>query len=373
MSQVGARNVPLVDLRAQFDEIADEVRAGLEDIFARAAFVGGTAVSRFEQAYSDYLGVRHTVGVANGTDALELALRALGVSPGAEVIVPANTFIATAEAVSRAGATPVLVDVDPQHLLIDPDAVRAAVSPRTEVIIPVHLFGQVAPMRELGEVARAYGLAVLEDAAQAQGARQGGQAAGTFGRIAATSFYPGKNLGAAGDAGAVTTDDDELANKVRVISQHGSQHKYDHEAIGFNSRLDAIQAVVLDVKLRRLEAWNERRRELADRYAVALADVAGVVVPQCAEGNLDVWHLYVVQVDDRNTVLERLHKAGVGAGIHYPFPLHLTGAYASLGQARGAFPVAERAAGRICSLPMYPHMTDKDQDYVVEQLAESLS
>lgn len=367
------RSIPLVDLRAQQAEIDDEVRAGLDEVFARTAFIGGPAVARFEEAYAAYVGVAHCVGVANGTDALELALRAAGVSPGAEVILPTNTFIATAEAVSRVGAVPVLVDVDPVHLLIDPEAVRAAIGPRTEAIMPVHLFGQVAPMEPILELASAAGVAVVEDAAQAQGARRAGRPAGSFGLVAGTSFYPGKNLGAAGDAGAVTTDDGELARRVRVIAQHGSAHKYDHEVVGVNSRLDTVQAVVLEAKLRRLEAWNARRRALADRYSAVLGDVPGVQVPRSAEGNEDVWHLYVVQVEERDRVLADLHAAGIGAGVHYPVPVHLTGAYASLGHGRGDFPVAERAADRILSLPMYPHLTDEDQERIVTTLAASVS
>lgn len=364
--------IPLVDLRAQQREIDAEVRAGLDDVFANTAFVGGPAVGTFERDFAAYLGVAECVGVANGTDALEIALRALGIRPGAEVIVPANTFIATAEAVSRMGAVPVVVDVDPDQLLIDPAAAKAAITSRTEAIIPVHLFGQVAPMEEILDVAGSAGLAVVEDAAQSQGARRHGRSAGTFGSVAGTSFYPGKNLGAAGDAGAVLTDDPEIARRARVISAHGSAHKYDHEVVGLNSRLDTVQAVVLSAKLARLEGWNELRRQAADRYAALLADLPGVVVPRSAEGNSDVWHLYVVQVDDRDRVLAELHEAGIGAGIHYPVPVHLTGAYADLGTGPGSCPVAEAAAGRILSLPIYPHLTAEQQEQVVAALAKAV-
>jgi dTDP-4-amino-4,6-dideoxygalactose transaminase len=365
-------SIPLVDLAAQQAEIDDEVRAGLAEVFAATAFVGGPAVGRFEEAYASYAGVAHCVGVANGTDALELALRAAGVRPGGEVIVPANTFIATAEAASRIGAVPVPVDVDPDHLLMDPAAVRAAVGPRTEAIVPVHLFGQVAPVEELAKIAADAGVPMVEDAAQSQGARRFGRPAGSWGLAAGTSFYPGKNLGAAGDAGAVLTDDADVARTVRVVSAHGSARKYDHEVVGFNSRLDTVQAVVLSAKLARLEGWNEARRAAADRYAALLAGVAGVRVPVSAEGNEDVWHLYVVQVEDRDRVLGALHAAGIGAGIHYPTPIHLTGAYAGLGLARGAFPVAEAAADRILSLPMYPHLTAEQQERVVDALVAEL-
>lgn len=364
--------VPLVDLGAQQREIGDEVRAGLDEVFEATAFIGGPAVGRFERAYAQYVGATHCVGVANGTDAIELALRAVGVRPGGEVILPANTFIATAEAVSRLGAVPVLIDVDPVHLLVDPAAVRAAVGPRTEAIVPVHLFGQLAPVEAIGKIAADAGVPMVEDAAQAQGARRDGRAAGSFGLAAGTSFYPGKNLGAAGDAGAVTTSDGVVARAVRVLGAHGSARKYDHEVIGMNSRLDTLQAVVLEAKLRRLEAWNDARRAAAARYEALLADVPGVRTPTVVPGNEDVWHLYVVQVDDRDRVLNGLNEAGIGAGIHYPTPVHLTGAYAHLGHGVGAFPVAEAAAGRILSLPMYPHLTAEQQEAVVDALAEAV-
>jgi dTDP-4-amino-4,6-dideoxygalactose transaminase len=255
---------------------------------------------------------------------------------------------------------------------MDPEAVRAAVGPRTEAVVPVHLFGQVAPVEAIGKIAADAGVPMIEDAAQSQGARRHGRAAGSFGLAAGTSFYPGKNLGAAGDAGAVLTSDAEVARQVRVIAAHGSAHKYDHEVIGVNSRLDTVQAVVLEAKLARLDGWNAARRAAAARYAELLAGVAGVRVPTSAEGNEDVWHLYVVQVDDRDRVLRALNDAGIGAGIHYPTPIHLTGAYAHLGLGAGSFPVAERAAGRILSLPLYPHITAAQQQRVVEVLSAAV-
>jgi dTDP-4-amino-4,6-dideoxygalactose transaminase len=365
-------SIPLVDLGAQQAEIDAEVRAGLDEVFAKTAFVGGPAVGRFEAAYAAAMDVAHVVGVANGTDALELALRAVGVTAGGEVILPTNTFIATAEAVSRIGAVPVLVDVDPVHLLIDPEAVRAALTPRTQAIVPVHLFGQIAPVEVLLKLAADAGVPLVEDAAQSHGATRKGQFAGSFGLAAGTSFYPGKNLGAAGDAGAVTTNDADVARTVRVLAAHGSAHKYDHELIGMNSRLDTVQAVVLEAKLKRLSGWNDRRRAAAAYYGELLAGVDGVRIPMSAEGNDDVWHLYVVQVEDRDRVLRGLNDAGIGAGIHYPTPVHLTGAYAHLGYGVGAFPVAEAAADRILSLPMFPHLTVDQQEQVVELLAETL-
>jgi dTDP-4-amino-4,6-dideoxygalactose transaminase len=357
-------NVPFVDLAAQQAEVADEVRLGLDSVFERTAFIGGAEVSDFEREYAAYVGVGHCVGVGNGTDALELALRALGVRRDAEVILPANTFIATAEAVSAVGAVPVLVDVDEEHLLIDPAAVERAITERTRAIIPVHLFGQTAPIEQLA----GFGVPILEDAAQAQGARRYGRPAASLGQIAATSFYPGKNLGAAGDAGAVMTDDAGLAERVRILSAHGSPSKYVHEVVGRNSRLDAVQAVVLRAKLSRLEKWNELRRQAAERYATMLADVPGVRLPASAPGNEDVWHLYVVRVADRDRVLGELADAGIGAGIHYPTPVHLTEAYADLCLPPGSFPVAERAAGEILSLPMFPHVAADQQEYVTDRI-----
>ena len=364
----GRLSVPFVDLGAQQDEIADEVEIGLKEVFAQASFIGGPAVAEFEQAYARFLGAGHCVGVANGTDALELALRASGVRAGGEVILPANTFIATAEAVSRIGALPVPVDVDPEHLLIDPDRVAEAVTLRTQAIMPVHLFGQTAFVERLAPIAAACGAVIVEDAAQSQGASRHGRFAGTLGLAAGTSFYPGKNLGAAGDAGAVVTNDDGVAARVRMLGAHGSEQKYQHDAVGMNSRLDTIQAVVLNAKLRRLAMWNERRRKAAARYAELLADLPGVELPLTAPGNVDVWHLYVIRVAERDRVLAALNAAGIGAGIHYPVPVHLSGAYRGVGHGPGSFPVAERAARGILSLPMFPHISEVQQQYVADHL-----
>nr|WP_237739533.1 DegT/DnrJ/EryC1/StrS family aminotransferase [Arthrobacter sp. TB 26] len=364
----GRLSVPFVDLGAQQDEIADEVEIGLKEVFAQASFIGGPAVAEFEQAYARFLGAGHCVGVANGTDALELALRASGVRAGGEVILPANTFIATAEAVSRIGALPVPVDVDPEHLLIDPDRVAEAVTLRTQAIMPVHLFGQTAFVERLAPIAAACGAVIVEDAAQSQGASRHGRFAGTLGLAAGTSFYPGKNLGAAGDAGAVVTNDDGVAARVRMLGAHGSEQKYQHDAVGMNSRLDTIQAVVLNAKLRRLAMWNERRRKAAARYAELLADLPGVELPRTAPGNVDVWHLYVIRVAERDRVLAALNAAGIGAGIHYPVPVHLSGAYRGVGHGPGSFPVAERAARGILSLPMFPHISEVQQQYVADHL-----
>ena len=362
--------VPFLDLAAQSAEVADEVLPVWRAQFDGASFIGGPEVAAFEQEYAAYVGVAHCVGVGNGTDALELALRAAGVTAGDEVIVPVNTFIATAEAASRIGARPVFVDVDAEHLLIDPGAVEAAVTTRTRAIVPVHLYGQTAAVEDLRSIAERHDIVLVEDAAQSQGAASAAGRAGALGRIAATSFYPGKNLGAAGDAGAVLTDDARLADLVRNVAAHGSSVKYRHDRVGFNSRLDAVQAPVLRAKLRRLDGWNKARAEAAARYGELLADVDAVRTPVTRPGNVDVWHLYVVQVKERDRVLSELLAAGIGAALHYPTPLHLTDAYSALGHRPGEFPVAEAAAARILSLPMFPHLTEAQQVAVVGALAQ---
>jgi len=364
-----AVRVPFLDLAAQQAEVAAEVLPVWRGVLESAGFIGGEHVDAFERDYADYIGVRFCIGVANGTDAIELALRAAAIAPGDEVIIPANTFIATAEAISRIGAVPVPVDVDPGQLLIDPAAVAAAITPRTRAIVPVHLYGQTAPVAALRPIAERHDLVIVEDAAQAQGAASNEGRAGALGLAAATSFYPGKNLGAAGDAGAVLTDDPAVAALVRELGAHGSSTKYVHDRVGVNSRLDAVQAAMLSAKLRRLDAWNAARRAAAARYAELLAAVPGVRTPVPRPGSDDVWHLYVVQVDERDRVLAELGAAGIGAAIHYPTPVHLTGAYASLGYRAGDFPVAEAAARRILSLPMYPHLAADDQAAVVAALA----
>ena len=365
--------VPFLDLAAQSAEIAEEVLPAWQRLFDSAGFIGGSEIDAFEREYADYLGVGHVIGVSNGTDALELACRAVGVGPGDEVIMPANTFIATAEAVSRIGAIPVFVDVDDEHLLIDPDAVEAAVTSRTRVIVPVHLFGQTAPVERVLPIANRHGIAVVEDAAQAQGASSAAGRAGAMARISATSFYPGKNLGAAGDAGAVMTDDADAAALVRKLAAHGSSTKYVHEHIGMNARMDSIQAPVLRAKLRRLDGWNAARREAADRYSTLLADVDNVRTPTVRPGNIDAWHLYVVRLPDRERVVVELTAAGIGVGVHYPTPVHLTEAYSGLGYQRGQFPVAEAAADAILSLPMHPHLNAGQQERVVSALRTALA
>ncbi|MGH3070415.1 MAG: DegT/DnrJ/EryC1/StrS family aminotransferase [Streptosporangiaceae bacterium] len=368
-----AHPIPLVDLAAQHAAVAREVADGWAQVLARTAFIGGPQVAVFEAEYAAFVGTGHCVGVANGTDAIEIALRALGVGEGDECILPANTFIATAEAVRRAGATPVLVDcADDGTYLMDAAATAAAITPRTRAIIPVHLYGQAAAVEQLMPLSERLGGWVVEDAAQSQGARRNGVGAGALGHVAATSFYPGKNLGAYGDAGAVLTASAEVAQRIRMIRDHGSPRKYEHEVMGVNSRLDTLQAVVLSAKLRRLAGWNAARRAAAKRYDALLAGIDDIVLPRTLDGNEHVWHLYVVRVPDRDRVLKELQAAGIGAGIHYPVPLHRTAAFAGLGYPDGTFPVAERAAGEILSLPLFAEITAEQQERVALVLTSAL-
>lgn len=365
--------VPFVDLAWQHRQVAAEVGRGFAEVIASSSFVLGEQVSAFERELADHWQLPHCVAVANGTDALEIALRATGVGPGDEVILPANTFVATAEAVYRAGAAVVLVDSDPVHHLIDPEQAADRIGPRTRALLPVHLFGQMAPMEDLVTLADPEAVVVIEDAAQAQGALRHGKPPGAFGAAAATSFYPGKNLGAYGDGGAVLTGSEELARRVRVTGNHGQVAKYDHAELGFNSRLDSLQAVVLRAKLGRLADWNEHRRQAASHYDELLAGLTQVRPPSTAPGNEHVWHLYVVRVPRRDHVLRALGDAGVRAGVHYPAPIHLQGAFSDLGKGRGSFPVAEQAADEILSLPIFPGITADQQARVVEVLADALA
>ena len=364
--------IPLVDLQAQHREIAAEVDAGFARVMERTAFVLGDEVARFETAFAVFTHVRHCIGVANGTDALELVLRALDIGRGDEVIVPTNSFVATALAVVRTGASVVLVDCDPTFLLIDPAAVQSRIGPRTRAIVPVHLYGQAAPMERLAPLVAGGRIALVEDAAQAQGAQRSGRPAGGLGVAAGTSFYPGKNLGAYGDAGAVLTDTDAVADRIRALRNYGGTVKYDHRELGFNSRLDTLQAVVLSAKLRRLAAWNEARRAAARRYDALLAGVPDVRLPATLPGNEHVWHLYAVRVPRRDAVLARLTAAGIGAGVHYPVPIHLQPAFAQLGHGPGAFPEAEQSARELLSLPLFPHITEAQQERVAAELRAAL-
>ena len=356
--------IPLVDLIAQHREIGDRVLAGFERVIAETAFIGGHEVDAFESELGRWWGRDHVVGVGNGTDAIEMMLRGADIGSGDEVIVPANSFVATASAVIRAGAKPVFVDVDPTYLLIDPAEVAAHVTARTRAVIAVHLFGQMAPMEALEEVVSGTSILLFEDAAQAHGARRRGATPGAVGLAAATSFYPGKNLGGYGDGGAVLTDRVELARRVRLLGNHGEAGKYEHVALGFNSRLDALQAVVLRAKLTRLDAWNRARRAAAERYRLLLQDVPAMWLPEVMPGNEHVWHLYPIRIAHRDEVFAALRAEGVGVGIHYPVPIAFLAAFVEFGHRRGDFPHAEDAAEHLLSLPLHPHLSESQQERV---------
>ena len=365
--------IPLVDLSLQHREIEAEVRDGFARLMESGEFVLGPAVENFEREYAAYCGVDHCIGVANGTDALELGLRALEVGPEAEVILPVNTFVASALAVIRAGARPVLVDCAESGSGMDFEGVAERVSARTRALMVVDLFGELGELEEFESFASDSGLAVIEDAAQAQGARRKGRSAGGFGELAGTSFYPGKNLGAYGDAGAVTTRSAELADRVRRLRNYGSEVKYEHPEQGFNSRLDALQAVVLTAKLRRLNDWNAERRVAAGLYDELLTPVEGVELPPGHRGESHVWHIYAVRVAERDRVLAALHSAEIGAGIHYPNPIHRLGAFRFLGHGPGDFPRAEKVASEMISLPLFPGIRPEQQERVVAVLAAAMT
>ena len=362
-------NVPFLDLRAVYSELRAEIDTAVQRVVSSGRYILGEEVERFEAEFAAYCGVRYCLGVSNGLDALEMALRGYGIGAGDEVIVPANTFIASWLAVSRTGALPVPVEPEEATHTIAAKQVESAISTRTRAIMPVHLYGQPADMQPIVALARRHGLKVIEDAAQAHGARYRTRRAGSLGDAAAFSFYPGKNLGAMGDAGALVTDDDDLAARVRRLRNYGSTVKYQHEAQGFNARLDELQAAVLRVKLARLDEWNDRRRAVASGYLEGLAQVPSLALPHVPEDVEPVWHLFVVRHPRRDELQRHLERAGVDTLIHYPVPPHRSGAYAGRGFAAGDFPVAERIAATVLSLPMGPHLAADQQARVVETLS----
>lgn len=364
--------IPLVDLKWQHDQVKAELLPELVRIMDSGQFILGPAGDSFEKELAAFVGCQHAIGVSNGTDALELALRCAGLPSGCSVIVPAYTFIATIAATIRAGFVPVLVDVAEPHLMLSPTTVERAITPAVKAIVAVDLFGQMAPMGELRALAAAYGLVLLEDAAQAHGATHYGGPVARYSVAAATSFYPGKNLGAYGDAGAVLTDDPEVASVAKSLRDHGARGKYRHEYLGFNTRLDEIQAAVLAVKLRHLSGWNRLREVAACRYARLFCGVEGVVLPSAAPGNRHTWHLYVVRVSKRDVVSDRLLRRGVGAGAHYPTPPHLQPALKFLGHHEGSFPVAEHAASEVLTLPLFPGITPRQQRRVLHELVAAM-
>ena len=382
-------NVPFLDLRSMHEEVRVEIEARWRDVVDRSAFVGGEAVADFERAFAKYCGVAHAVGVGSGTDALRIALQAVGVRPGDIVVTVPHTFIATVEAITQVGARPAFVDIDPLYCTMDPAALRRYLEhdcdTRNRVpvdrhhdrpvtaVVPVDLYGQPADWEVLLGLAHHFGLKVVEDACQAHGAQYAGRACGTFGDASAFSFYPGKNLGAMGEAGAVTTNSETVAARCRVLRDHGQRERYLHvTSEGGNARLDALQAVVLSAKLKRLDAWNDARRRVATMYDAQL-ESDEVVRPVQRREARHVYHLYVVQVSDRDDVRRKLDAAGIATGLHYPVPLHLQEAYAGLGHRPGAFPVSEQVASRGLSLPMYPHMTEAHVGHVTATLRRAIA
>jgi dTDP-4-amino-4,6-dideoxygalactose transaminase len=360
--------VPFVDLRSQYDSIAEELKASVLRALDSQTYVLGPEVEAFEEEFAAYCGVGYAVGVNSGTAALHLALLALGVGPGDEVITVANTFIATAEAISAASATPVFVDVDPHTYLMDPSLLEAAITPRTRAIIPVHLYGQVAEMDAIRAVADGHNIPIVEDACQAHGATYRGQRAGSLGAIGCFSFYPSKNLGAVGEAGMAVTNSPALAQGMRTLRDHGQAQRYYHDVVGYNYRMSALQGAALRVKLPHLDEWNARRHAHAQRYTSLLAELP-VVTPVEAPASQSVYHLYVVRVSDRDALRDHLAVQDIGTGIHYPVPIHLQAAYADLGYGPGVLPVTEAAAGQIVSLPMYAELSDGQIEAVVEAIA----
>lgn len=360
--------VPFLDLKASYLELKFELDAAYRRVMESGWYILGNEVAAFEAEFAAYCEADHCIGVANGLDALHLIVRAYGIGPGDEVIVPANTYIATWLAVTHAGATPVPVEPDERTYNIDPQRIEAAITPRTKAIMVVHLYGQPADMDPINALSKQYGLKVIEDCAQAHGAKYKGRRVGGLGDAAGFSFYPGKNLGAIGDGGAVTTNDPELAERLRVLRNYGSQVKYHNEIIGFNSRLDELQAALLRVKLTKLDEWNERRRQVAAHYMLALSGQPRLVLPHVPAWADPVWHLFVVRHGERDTLQKDLLAAGVGTMIHYPIPPHLQPAYAELGGKEGDFPLSESMAKEVLSFPMGPHLTKSESSSVISAI-----
>ena len=362
--------VPFVDLVAQYESIAEEIDRAFHEVTASAQYILGTRVQRFEEEFAEFVGAGHAVGVGSGLDALRLGLLALDIGPGDEVIVPANTYIATAFAVSEVGAELVLVDCDPATYNIDPAAVAAALTARTRALLPVHFTGQAAEMRPLLELAESNGLEVVEDAAQAHGTRYDGRPCGSLSKLACFSFYPGKNLGAYGDGGMVTTSDPDVVEKTRRLRNYGERAKYDHVVKGVNSRLDGLQAAFLSVKLPHLPSWNEARLRHADIYTAELEGVGDLALQERSGSSTHVYHLFIVETAERDALRDFLTERGIQTGIHYPVPIHRQEAYGDLGLGLGAFPHAERLARESLSLPMYPELTAEQIRTVTDAIRE---
>lgn len=372
--------IPPFDVSEQFKLIGAEINAAVLEVLASGRYIGGPPVEQFEQDFADYIGTSECIACNSGTDALYLALRSLQVGPGDEVITTPFTFVATAETISAVGATPVFVDIDSTFNL-DLDQVAAAITDRTRAVVPVHLFGRPVDMTRLMAIAEAHGLAVIEDCAQATGAAWADRKVGSIGHIGCFSFYPTKNLGACGDGGAITTNNPEIAATLRMLRDHGRRSGYYYEALGVNSRLDAVQATILQIKLRYLEGWNRQRQTVAERYQQRLNRLAGIVLPQMVLDGTHVWNQYTIRVTEdagspepspRDTVRQRLQEKGVTAMVYYPLPLHLQPVYQHLGGAAGQLPLSERASREVLSLPMFPELSTEQQDQVVYSLKDCL-
>lgn len=364
--------VPFLDLKTQYLSIKPEIDEAIQKVLDNTAFAGGPFVAKFEEEFAEFCHAEHCVGVGSGTDALWLALLALGVGQGDEVITVPDTFIATAEAITYCGATPVFVDVEESTNNMNPALIEAAITPKTKAIIPVHLFGQPANMDPILEIAKKNKLFVIEDACQAHGALYKGRQAGTMGDAGCFSFYPGKNLGAYGEAGAIVTNNTDLANMIRMIRDHGQVRKYYHGCIGWNARMDGFQGAVLSVKLKYLPTWNETRRNNAKLYNSLLNSSNDVVLPREMDYARHVYHIYAIRVKNRETLIAKLAERGINSGIHYPVPVHLQAAYGSLGFKEGSFPVAETCASEFVSLPMFPELTKEQIEYTVRAIKEFL-
>jgi dTDP-4-amino-4,6-dideoxygalactose transaminase len=364
--------VPFLDLKAHHAVMIDEFDGAIREVIESSAFAGGPFVEKFEEEFAAYCGSNYAIGVSNGTDALWLTLLALGIGEGDEVITVPNTFIATAEAITYCKARPVFVDVDETTFTMDPAELKRSLTARTKAIIPVHLFGQPADMDPILDFARSHGLFVIEDAAQAHGAEYKGRKAGTMGDAGCFSFYPGKNLGAFGEAGAVVTNDAELRQKIQNLRDHGQTRKYYHTLMGWNCRMDGIQAAVLSIKLRYLEEANRLRREHASQYNQAFAGIDAIATPYEANYARHVYHVYAIRVQERDDVWRSLKEKGIGCAVHYPVPIHLQEACRNLGYTPGAFPVAENLAEEFLSLPMFPELTEEQIEYVVRCISEAV-
>lgn len=366
-------NIPFLDLKAQYQQIEHDVVPALTEAMQNGAFIGGPQVTKFEEEFAAFCDSAFCVGVASGTDALRFALMAADIGPGDEVITVPNTFIATTEAITQVGARPVFVDIKPDTCNMDVDKIEACITEKTRAILPVHLYGQPADMDSILKIADMRNLVTIEDACQAHGALYNGKKAGSMGIAGCFSFYPGKNLGAFGEAGAVITQSEVMAQKMRIIRDHGQEKKYYHQIEGYNGRLDAIQAAVLRIKLKQLPSWNQARQRNAGIYNELLSGIPGVNTPTEADFAKSVYHLYVIHVDDRDDLQQHLNQNGIATGLHYPLPLHLQKAYKHLGYSKGAFPVTESSAARLLSLPMFPELSKDQLKYIADTINEFMS